>query len=344
MQSLKKQIHGYMYRISFVLVVVVLCCFVYIQLITEQKQAYDSAVRTIAQMESVLEENYHELLETHKEYEQLCLRDAEIVARILKKDPSILYNTEELRKIAALIEVNEIHLFDAAGHLFSGTHPQYFGYTFDSGEQMQYFKPMLEDKTLQLVQGIAQNTAEEKSMQYSAVWSEDGKYIIQVGMEPVNIMRITEKNELSHIFLHFRVNTEADYFAVDGESGRIIGTTNEDMLGRHISETGIPFEKIQSDADGFHAPVYDRSSFCVFERIGNNYLGRTITSDYLYHRIPKLTIVVFISLALVVMLLAKAVVRHMDRSVIKEIDRINANLKSIADGELEETAVPSLLN
>ena len=53
----------------------------------------------------------------------------------------------------------------------SGTHPQYYGYSFDSGEQMNYFKPMLKDKSLKMVQDIEPNTAEHKLMQYSAMWN-----------------------------------------------------------------------------------------------------------------------------------------------------------------------------
>ena len=44
---------------------------------------------------------------------------------------------------------------------------------FDSGEQMNYFKPMLKDKSLKMVQDIEPNTAEHKLMQYSAMWNSN---------------------------------------------------------------------------------------------------------------------------------------------------------------------------
>ncbi len=112
----------------------------------------------------------------------------------------MLDSVEELKKIASMIEVDEIHIFDTTGCIISGTHPSYYGYTFDSGDQMSFFKPMLEDQSLRLVQDITPNTAEMKMMQYSALWSHDGKFIVQVGMEPVNVLKVTEKNELSYIF------------------------------------------------------------------------------------------------------------------------------------------------
>ena len=98
---------------------------------------------------------------------------------------------------------------------------------------------MLEDHSLKLVQEITPNTAEEKMMQYSALWSENGEFIVQVGMEPVSVMKATAKNELSYLFSQFRVNLEAHYYAVDIASGQIVGSTELDCLGKNLTEIGL---------------------------------------------------------------------------------------------------------
>lgn len=67
---------------------------------------------------------------------------------------------EELQKIASLMSIDEIYLFDATGKIYSGTKPEYYGCS-DSGEQMEYFKPMLENKGLTMCQDITPNTSEE---------------------------------------------------------------------------------------------------------------------------------------------------------------------------------------
>lgn len=200
MQTLKKLISGYMFKITCVLVAFILIMLLYIQIVTQKRQARDTATRTISQIESVLEENQQNLAEIQEEYRQTCLHNAEIVARVIEGDPDVLNSLEELEEIAASVEIDEIHVFDTAGRIFTGTHPQYYGYTFDSGEQMMFFKPMLTDKTLKLVQDITPNTAESKPMQYSAVWSENGEFIVQVGMEPDNVMKATEKTSCPIFF------------------------------------------------------------------------------------------------------------------------------------------------
>lgn len=336
MRTLKNLISTYMYKVAFSLVAVILIMLVYIQVITEQRRASEDADRTFLRIESVLEENQRELEEIQEEYKQTCLHNAETVARIIEGDPSVLKSVKELKRIAESVEIDEIHIFDTTGRIFTGTHPEYFNLTFDSGEQIGFFKPMLEDKTLKLVQDITPNTAEEKPMQYSAVWTEHGEFIVQVGMEPVNVMKVTEKNELSYIFSMFRVNPDVDFYAIDAESGEIVGSTDLETVGLDATEIGFDLQRVEKDKDGFHMLINGLHSFCVFEKMGSTYIGRAIPSFTLYQRVPTTAFWIFISLLIVAYFLAQAVVRYMNRYVVNKISDVNEKLKSIAEGNLEE--------
>lgn len=335
-KTLKKLISGYMYKITCLLVAVILIMLIYIQIVTEQRRAYEDSKRTIMQIESVLEENQQELADTQEEYRQACLHNAETAARIIQGDSDVLNSVEELKEIAAMVEVDEIHVFDKKGRIFAGTYPEYFGYTFNSGEQMRYFLPMLEDKTLKLVQDITPNTAEQKPMQYSAVWSEGGEFIVQVGMEPVNVMKVMEKNKLSYIFSLFRVSQDANYYAVDAESGEIVGSTDLNTVGLNVSEIGVDVAQIRDTSGAIHAEINGKLSFCVFEEFGDNYVGRVITVNNLYQRVPATAFWILIALVIVAFFLAQAVVRYMNRYIVQKIDDVNDRLKSIEDGNWEE--------
>ena len=89
---------------------------------------------------------------------------AKAVAYIVDAKPEVANNVDELRKIAALISVDEVHLFNTDGVIYAGTNPEYFGYSFDSGEQMAYFKPMLDEKNLTKYQNVTPNTSNGKKM------------------------------------------------------------------------------------------------------------------------------------------------------------------------------------
>ena len=336
MQTLKKIISHYMHVITCILVIVIMAILICIQILTEQKRAYEDATRTIQQIESVLGENQKELEEIKEEYRQTCIHNAEAVAYIVESNPEVLNSVEKLKDIAVSMEIDEIHIFDTTGRIFTGTHPEYYDYTFDSGEQMMFFKPMLEDKSLELVQDITPNTAEAKPMQYSAIWSENGKYIVQIGMEPVNVMKVTERNELSHVFSHFRINPSANYYAVDVETGEIVGSTDLDNVGANISAIGIDMSQLSDDKNGFYAKINQVWSYCVFEQIDGNYIGRVLTVNNLYQRVPTTIFWISISLLAVAFVLAQAVVRQMNNHVVQKIDDVNDKLQSIADGNLHE--------
>ena len=81
----------------------------------------------------------------------------------------------EFLKNERLMTIDEIHLFTADGEIYSGTVPRYYGFTFDSGEQMAYFKPMLADKTLSMYQDVTPNTAKSKPMMYAICWNDSGR-------------------------------------------------------------------------------------------------------------------------------------------------------------------------
>lgn len=305
MRPLKKMISRYMRLITCMLVAIILIIIAYIQITNEHRQAYEDAVRTFQQIKQLLEQNQEELEEVRKEYSETCLHNAEAIAYIIQKNPTVLDNIEELKRIAEVMEVDEIHIFDDTGCIYAGTHPEYYDYTFDSGEQMMFFKPMLEDKSLKLVQEITPNTAEAKMMQYSALWSSNKEFIVQVGMEPVNVMKATQKNELSYLFSLFRVNPDAEYYAIDIERGRIIGSTELDCLGKNLTELGLKQEYFASFDKGFHAVINGRDSFCVFEKVGGGYIGRVIPSKELYRRVLWTTVTLAICLIVIASILAQ---------------------------------------
>ncbi len=208
----------------------------------------------------------------------------------------------------------------------------------DSTQTLKLINNILEENERELtaVQDITPNTAKGKLMQYSAVWSENGKYIIQVGMEPVNVNKVVEKNKISYIFSTFKLNSEADFYDVDAAKGIIIGSTNTENIGRSIEEIGINFDKIKNDPNGFHANINGELSFCVFQKVNGAYLGRTVTIGSLYQRIPSLMLILLLCLMVIAFVLVYAVTKNMNKYVIDEIHDINDKLNLIADGKFNE--------
>lgn len=188
---------------------------VIVQFRLTQRQMVANTRELFWQVGQILEENQEELETVTEEFSVQCIQKAKLFSNILRNNPGVLEDQTELRRIVELVEVDEVHVFNDEGLLYAGSEPKYYGFTFNSGEQMQFFLPMLTDKHLEMCQNITPNTAEGKLMQYAAVWGESGENIIQIGMEPTRVMEARKKNELSYIFSLLSPDDRSVLCAVD---------------------------------------------------------------------------------------------------------------------------------
>ena len=230
-----------------ILAVVLLLGFQYIFLSRiNREHAFATGEVLTDQIGTLLDSNDRKqqvLIETLKED---YISKAKAVAYFIDNDPKSETDLPELNKIAQLMSIDEIHLFNEKGEIYSGTVPKYYGYSFDSGEQMAYFKPMLTDKTLSMCQDVTPNTAESKSMMYAICWNGDGSRMIQIGIEPLRLIEELHANQISEVVDSLPVNTGTNIIVADEQTGIITGSTLPEFLGLPLSESGIPVQ-LQDD-------------------------------------------------------------------------------------------------
>ena len=191
------------------------------------KNAYQTSKVLVDRVITVLNENDEsrdELIESLKD--DYIVR-AKAVSYIVDAKPQVEYDVEELQKIAKLMSIDEIHLIDEKGYIYSGSVPKYFGYSFDSGEQIGYFKPMLNDKSLTMCQDVTPNTSEGKKMMYAITWNEDGTKMIQIGIAPTRLLKEIKQNKVSTVVADMPVYKGMEIFAADAETKVIEGATDD---------------------------------------------------------------------------------------------------------------------
>lgn len=337
MQNLKSKISRYMTIITAGIISVIIVVSFVVGLLNSQHEARNAAESMLIQIEQLLEENQKDLETVEQEYKQSCLNRAKAIAYILQENPEAVQDAEELDELAALVEVDEIHIFNEEGRIYAGTHPAYYDLTFRSGEQINYFLPMLTDKSLEMVQEIMPNTAENKLMQYSALWNEGGDFIVQVGREPIEVAKATAKNELSYIFTLLRVNEGVDYIAIDAKTENVAGATEEALVGKKASQIGLKMSEIIKDKDGFHASINGKSSFIVFKQVGDNWIGRSVTNSVMYDGVPGIVLGLAICCILMGIVQVLCMTRYLNEHVVEGIYEVNKKLELIANGKLTES-------
>ena len=335
MQSLKELIQKESKKITLFIIFFLMIIVTFFNCITAKKEANYTAQTTFYHIEQILNENQKDLNKQKKEYRQTCIDNAQAVAYSLQENPDALYNIDELKKIAQYVEVDEIHIFNKQGVIISGTHPEYYGYSFDSGKQLSFFKPLLSNQNLQLTQKIMENTASHIKMQYSALWSENKEFIVQVGMNHENASKATKKNQLSYLFKLFRVNNEAQYYAINSKNHKIVGTTHH-HIGDVASSIGLKDTQIKEAKNGFFTEIDGQLSYCVSKKIKNNYIYCIIPVRVLFKEVPKNCLEMIVCLIIISILFRLLIIKYIRVYVIDSINQINHQLSKISKGQLDE--------
>ena len=170
---------------------------------------------------------------------------AKAISYIVDAKPEVEYDIDELQKIASLMSVDEIHFIDDTGTIYSGSIPKYFGYSFDSGEQMAFFKQMLNNYDLTLCQDVTPNTAEAKEMMYAITWNESKTHMVQVGITPKRLLKELKRNQISNVVADMPVYKGMEIYVVDAMTKKILGATDASWVGNtaHFNHKGYRFVK-----------------------------------------------------------------------------------------------------
>lgn len=227
---------------------------------------------------------------------------AKAVSYIIDAKPEAEKNTTELKKIADLMSIDEIHIFNKKGKIYSGSEPKYYGYSFDSGEQMAYFKPMLKNKKLTMCQDVTPNTSEGKKMMYALVWNEAGNRMIQVGIEPVRLLQEVRQNEADVVVANMPVYKGISLYVTDKKSGKIYGATDSKKIGKTLDDIGLGKQRKKMTKENFVSGtvrIDGEQSLYIIKKTKKYIVGVTfeIASDNASNMIAILIMAVYLSIA-----------------------------------------------
>lgn len=309
----------------------------YLQIESAREVMYSNAELRINQVMEILEQNDAEIEKLNENLREDYFIRAKAAAYMIQNHPEVVGDLEETRKIASLLQVDELHLFDTEGRLFAGSEPKYFDYTFESGEQMEFFLPMLADPTLQLCQEVTPNTAENKLMQYIAVWREDQQGIVQIGMEPIRLLEAMEKNELPHIFNLMTAEDGITIFALNLDTGIIAGATDERILDKTAKDIGLETEnpKLREGKQSSEIILEGEKNYCVTEARDHILIGVSGTHEKLYRNVPANMGLIIFSLCCLAVVVIFLILRMLDKVIIHGIYGIIDGTKRIAEGDLD---------
>lgn len=216
---------------------------------------------------------------------------AKAVSYIIDAKPKVEYDVDELQKIAKLISVDEIHIFNEKGVIYSGSIPKYYGYSFDSGEQISYFKDMLKDRNLSMCQDVTPNTSEAKEMMYAITWNESKSKMIQVGISPKRLLKELKQNEISKVVANMPVYDGMELIVADRTTNVIEGATDSEKLGMAMQEIGIKIPELSDTPLDMYATINGKSEKCMLRQHGSFIVAVTMENTF-YHEGNTIAIII----------------------------------------------------
>ena len=336
MKTIKKRVTTHLQIVIVAVVTVVLAAILLINVFDMQKQAQEVAAGRFEQIGHILAENEEDRASIEGDLKESHLRRAEIVAFMIERHDELPEDMGRMEEIATLLDLNDIFIIDGNGRVYAGTDPASFGKTMDGDSHLEDFKPMLKDKSLQLSHRIKDESHGNQKMQYSALWSENGRFIVQVASDAESDVRVTEKFELSSILSTLRVLGDAELYAIDVDNGEIIGATLSEDVGKNMTDIGLDMDMLKTKGSSFHAKINGKNSYCVFDMVGEHLFGRVVLNKVLYEEVPVKGLWLAIILYAFAAVMIVSITRYLDRVVIHDIRGINRKLREITDGNLNE--------
>ena len=286
------------------------------------------------QIETTLILNDEQLDIYYQLFTKQILSKAKEAAKLLELEPDAINSVDKLKEIADFLQVDEIHFFNTNGEIYAGTNPEYYGFNFDSGEQISFFKPMLSDYNMQLCQDITPNTAEDKMMQYAAVWQSDHSYIIQIGLVPDRYLQTIQGKDLASLFSGFIVDAGSNLYAINADNKQIVGSTNINHMNLYADNINLDVSSKYHESKLSIQYIDDIRNYVVTYRIDDYILVRTSVSSVLMKQVLSDSITLAFYLLIIYILAILIITRVLDKKIIKSIDEINKSLDKIENDNI----------
>lgn len=278
-------------------------------------------------------------LDTAELTEQLnsdYIAKADAFAEMIKLDTSILDDAKRLDEIAAMLDVDELHVTDEKGVIYWGTVPEYYGFDFNSSDQTREFLPILKDSSVKIAQEPQPNGASGKLFQYISVARKDSTGIVQVGNTPERLQRQIEKNNIDNVLDSFTVGSTGYVIAISKSDGLIAAHPNKELIGVTAAEAGIS-EKLLGGTDGVFCKINGESVYCVTGENDGYILIAAMPQNEVYSSRTMLMLIFVVSIAVMLVIVIMLINNLIQKVIINGINQVLRQMDVVSSGEMDVT-------
>jgi len=194
------------------------------------------------------------------------------LAEIIRLDSSAL-ETDEMIRLADMLNVTEVHVADDDGILRHGNVAEYFGFDFASGNQSRPFLKILDDPALEIAQEAQPNVAIGAMFSYIGVTRTDRPGLVQVGISAEILDELTASFDIQKTVERSRLGKNGYMFIV--KDGIITAHFDADMIGRSFNpsvQQRVSKHRLWLTFDGveYYAGEYNTNGFTAYAVVTRN--------------------------------------------------------------------------
>ena len=237
-------------------------------------------------------------------------------AMLIKENPAILKDFDELKHIQQKLDVDELHVADESGQLITSLiynqktkeTTTYRNFNLASTKQSKTFMEAITNPAFELVQAPQLSGAGKRLFQYAGVARLDAPGVVQIGYHPVRIKKAQQLANIHNIESEMRI----------GINGRLSIQPN--------TQHPFNYEKV----------FYTREGLCKSIVAGKYLLTATLPWNEIYAKDRTIIIALFIGNVVVFSLVFLLVTILLQKVVIKEISEVTNSLDEISKGNFAQ--------
>lgn len=311
-----------------------------VAVISIRNQQYRTFSNKLDQIIQTMKNNDTELDSINENLNTDYLTRAKATAYILEHNEEVFQSVGQLKNLASLLDVDEIHVIDDKGYIIYSSVAKYIGLDFHDDDQTAEFLSILEDydESNYYIQEERPNAAEDKVMKYVAVARRGQKGIVQVGLVPGRQKKETQRNTYEYIFSLFPTDEGEELFSIDCKQN-VLTALSGGMLEAKLQKR-YTVERFQDCEHGAVRKKQDGSYWYVVTReykdtlIGASIPIRIVLRNLAYNIFTTLFCLVCVEGIILLLLnyLLKSKVINGVHAILKDLERLSGgNYDTVVD-------------
>ncbi|MGE5629702.1 MAG: methyl-accepting chemotaxis protein [Caulobacteraceae bacterium] len=258
------------------------------------------------------------------------------LAFMIEKNPAILGSPEDMKKLAEVLNVAEIHVIDEKGIIKWSTVPDFIGFDFNSSDQTKPFLAAINDKNFVLAQDPAERGADKVLFQYIGVARQDQPGIVQIGVEPERLQQAMAKADIKNLAKGESIGKEGYLAIVDKKSDVFVSHKVDSMVGKKSADYGLSEKIREKESGGFFYKLNGVRKYLSYVAYGDYIILATVPEKEFTGGLKGLLINVAIVSLLALVLCVLVIYLLIKSNVINEIRKTLNVLKLIGEGKLNQ--------